>query len=707
MAYTVSQDFKTAIKDGITPQKIALVFSDLYFTDEDIEQNGVNISETFCTDEHLSFGACPSAVLSFGVIAKSLLSGYEFGDCSVYIGVQTSTASFTMPAGTNAYVVIGANVWTATASGVFVDGARISSGKFNSLLYYGNDLYAFGSTFSLKINPSDNSFVTYLPHKFMAQKMLTPHSIAVITSGGVITGASVWGVDALIGYEFCPMGVYMVEKPKKTVGEVVTIQDAYDRMKLFDVDATEFLSSLTYPKTLSQIYVALCNYIGIGYVSDTFPYSTVSYANSPFSDASCSCREILSWIAERARKVARFDRTGRLDLVWVGSSVTESLTTSDIGMDDYDCSEYHTEEVTGVLLKSTSGTSLSFGSMDNPYSIMGNPFISTITNSDLADYEAIPTYIPMSLRVIEADPSVDVGDMLSVADLADAYQVLADIYGNVWSVGVGDPEFRLHAKEDGTLYAKSDNHAIGQYRQEHEVLSVSSDQFQIPLMERTITYIGHCSATYESTGERWREVDTDMNVQYNANVAPVSQMDVFNRLTNGGQDQGIYIENGKIYINGEYIRANSINADLIYGGTLSGAEINIGSGSFKVDSDGNVTITKGTININLVGSGYIYQPYIHGTAVDGSYTYDTQISPGSFAVSNDFSTSGYYSSGTIQAGAMSVSVTQSGTTTIATASGMGQFSVIIGGRTRILLDPNSGLSFYNANGTLTKNYPVS
>ena len=702
MAYAVSQDFKTKIKDGITPQKIALVFSDLYFTDEDIEQNGVSISETFSTDEHLSFGACPSAVLSFGVIAKSLLSGYEFGDCSAYIGVQTSTASFTMPSGTNAYVVIGANVWTATASGVFVNGARISSGKFNSLLYDGTDLYAFGSTFSLKINPSDNSFVTYLPHKFMAQKMLTPHSIAVITSGGVITGASVWTSDSLIGYEFCPMGVFEVEKPKKTVGEVVTIQDAYDHMKWFDVDATEFLGSLTYPKTLSQIYVALCNYIGVPYASATFPYSTVSYANSPFSDTSCTCRDILSWIAERARKVAKFDRIGRLSLEWVGSAVAESLTTSDIGMDDYDCSEYHTEAVTGVLLKSTSGTSLSFGSMDNPYSVMGNPFISTITNSDLADYEAIPTYIPMALRVIEADPSVDVGDMLSVADLADAYQMLADIYGNVWAVEVGDPEFRLHAQEDGTLYAKSNNHAIGQYHREHEVLAVPADQFQIPLMERTLTYIGHCSATYESTGERWREVDASDNVAYNANVAPVTQMDVFNRLTNGGETQGIYIDNGKIYINGEYIRANSINADLIYGGTLSGAEINIGSGSFKVDSDGNVTIEKGTININLVGAGYIYQSYISGTAVDGNYTYSTEIFPGGFSVSNDFLVDGIYSSASLQAGSMSVSNTVNSVTTITALSGMGQISVIKGGKTRLLIDPDVGIRFYNSSGTLTR-----
>ena len=367
---------------------------------------------------------------------------------------------------------------------------------------------------------------------------------------------------------------------------------------------------------------------------------------------------------------------------------------------------------------------------------MGNPFISTITNSDLADYEAIPTYIPMSLRVIEADPSVEVGDMLSVADLADAYQVLADIYGNVWSVGVGTPEFRLHAKEDGTLYAKSDNHAIGQYRQEYEALSVSSDQFQIPLMERTITYIGHCSATYESTGERWREVDTDMNVQYNANVAPVSQMDVFNRLTNGGQDQGIYIDDGKIYINGEYIRANSINADLIYGGTLSGAEINIGSGAFTVDENGDVGITKGSINLqspgafnNLITVFYDYEGTSETSKSEG------RVRPYGFAAvrqayrKSDGVQIGYQSCvvGTEQINMWDGTNEDDATLVLQLWGGMsgGSNGLVIrrddhsavlsltqyglniydsAGVARVSLS-DLGLRFYNSSGTLTKSYP--
>ncbi|MDU7031805.1 MAG: tail fiber domain-containing protein [Clostridiales bacterium] len=41
----------------------------------------------------------------------------------------------------------------------------------------------------------------------------------------------------------------------------------------------------------------------------------------------------------------------------------------------------------------------------------------------------------------------------------------------------------------------------------------------------------------------------------------LTQKNVFDKLTNNGSLQGIYMEGGKLYINGEYIKANSIDAD--------------------------------------------------------------------------------------------------------------------------------------------------
>ena len=48
----------------------------------------------------------------------------------------------------------------------------------------------------------------------------------------------------------------------------------------------------------------------------------------------------------------------------------------------------------------------------------------------------------------------------------------------------------------------------------------------------------------------------------------LTQQEIFNRLTNGGAEQGIYLENGKLYINGAYLKTGTLDADLIRTGTL-------------------------------------------------------------------------------------------------------------------------------------------
>ena len=46
-------------------------------------------------------------------------------------------------------------------------------------------------------------------------------------------------------------------------------------------------------------------------------------------------------------------------------------------------------------------------------------------------------------------------------------------------------------------------------------------------------------------------------------VSAQTQLDIFNKLTNNGKTQGIYLSNGLIYINGEFIKAGTVQADKI------------------------------------------------------------------------------------------------------------------------------------------------
>lgn len=79
----------------------------------------------------------------------------------------------------------------------------------------------------------------------------------------------------------------------------------------------------------------------------------------------------------------------------------------------------------------------------------------------------------------------------------------------------------------------------------------------------------------------------------------LSQQDIFNTLTNNGVTQGIYLQDGKIYINGEYLKANSISASSIKVGDYTNFVTLENNAIFTGSSGG---ITQGFEVCNISGS---------------------------------------------------------------------------------------------------------
>lgn len=71
-----------------------------------------------------------------------------------------------------------------------------------------------------------------------------------------------------------------------------------------------------------------------------------------------------------------------------------------------------------------------------------------------------------------------------------------------------------------------------------------------------------------------------------AAVNAQTQLSIFNKLTNNGATQGIYLYNNLLYLNGAYLKANSVSADVIYGGSLTLGGANNVNGRLYV-KDGN------------------------------------------------------------------------------------------------------------------------
>lgn len=88
----------------------------------------------------------------------------------------------------------------------------------------------------------------------------------------------------------------------------------------------------------------------------------------------------------------------------------------------------------------------------------------------------------------------------------------------------------------------------------------------------------------------------------------LTQEDIFNRLTNNGASQGMFIEDGNVYFNATYIKSGEINSDLIKTGKISSKDggvyfdldnsvIHTTDGQYVTTLDKNSIIVKSSDNI--------------------------------------------------------------------------------------------------------------
>lgn len=89
---------------------------------------------------------------------------------------------------------------------------------------------------------------------------------------------------------------------------------------------------------------------------------------------------------------------------------------------------------------------------------------------------------------------------------------------------------------------------------------------------------------FSGTDGTWQELDTGKIVNFET---------VFNALTDNGKQEGIYMQNGHLYINASYIKSGQISADLI---NLKNINVTNSSGTstFAIDNYGNVTLRPNT-----------------------------------------------------------------------------------------------------------------
>ena len=601
--FAPSNDFHEKIKDpSVYPQNLVLQFADGYLSanDGDIEQGGVEFEDYFCTEDDLVYGECPSALMRASLInVDKILRSMQWGECNAYIGYRYSSIDNTLPDGVNSKTTVlksggGINFWTvyAKTDGLFVDSTEINSAECYSLVNdYGNKtVYAFGDGYAYKIVFAlDNTYTatSILSPRYMNEKMRFPKSVIWNGSGAsdIFSVTTEQGGKQELWY-YAPMGVFNVTKPKNLSGDVVDIDEAFDRMRLFDVDATDFLANMQsgYP-TGADIFdwvYEMCGFVGCPVDSATLSSIQTDFTAYTYTpNTSTTLRTILGYLAEAFGGVFRFSRTGVLELVKIGTDMVEEVGLDRIENSTLATAEFVTKTPNKIINKNLAGLTYVTGSGKNPYYILGNPFVqdnSHISLSDVAFYK----YCPLSCRVLEADPCVDMGDAVGVWLTDEEYSAFVDAYN------------RLLTDEDGLVYTQT------------------NVPVKTPLMHRILRWNGVCTADYEATGNETRLVPSELeSIDYNTNIANDTD-NIINRLLVGDLFAR-YIEATNFHLKGGTMSVEASSS------TDNRISLTFDNGSFKW----TVTInpTAFTQETEAIGAGVSTARY--GAGASWEYVWDS------------------------------------------------------------------------------------
>ena len=368
---------------------------------------------------------------------------------------------------------------------------------------------------------------------------------------------------------YIPCGYFTSDTQPRTL-DTITIS-ALDRMTRFDkeVDAT----ALTFPMTVSSLVGAVCTLCNVPFSQavSTLPNASFSIAALPETVQSMTYRNLIQWCAGIMGTNAWIDWSGSLRFSWYGeatgyTTTIENRFNSDLYEDDI--------AITGVQYTNTQGTTIVSGTADYALDMTGNYLaVSGIAEIMGNINTAINgfTYRPFSATVINAPYLWPMdGITFTDADDNDHATILTNVNFNMSSTVL---------KGNGETAQTNLGASPGALTNEQAFLVEKAKQAAIDDVDESLT-----------------------------------QQDIFNRLTDNGQLQGLYMRNGELYVNGTYIR----------GGTLVLGGLNNVNGLLQIlDASGNVVV-QGNNDGLQISNGSISFPSSSGTV-----NINTESIPGS------------------------------------------------------------------------------
>ena len=417
-------------------QNLVVKFTDFYLSakDGDFTTDLVTISSETGEGEDISIGNAPAKVLTATMLnPDGAMDALTWGDGSVYIGVETASASAdtystypvfvyggTVRCGLNASGNMVRNSSTSTLGGTPV--AVITNSNGSDILYITTTkIGRYNGGFSTITTPTAEQ--AYLAAKFRAM----PHSVGVqLDANGLPSVYNSVAEGTKQTFSYVPMGVFDfsgVDAFGITFGV-----EAYDKMTVFDADATEWWNSIDFTagKQLQTLAGEVVSHYGLTLATlpGTAVNKTVSWTTNPITSYAVTGRDLLKWLAEAMGCNVRMGRTGTVEFWTFSSTAVASITPDTIVSSTRVVGRKSVPAVTQTVCYNVLGagyTATGSTTTGTTYYVVANPFIDpsgslASLNAIHSVVTAIPAYYPITIAVSCADARWDAGDFVTITD---------------------------------------------------------------------------------------------------------------------------------------------------------------------------------------------------------------------------------------------------------------------------------------------------
>ena len=475
-------------------QNAVIAFSDFYLSaaDGDLTTDGLSISTQTGEATDITIGNAPSAVLNATMLnPNGLMETLTWGDGTVYIGAQTASAAADTYSSLPCHVYVNSIHYGINSSGNARRGsttytlggaplAVIANSTGTDVLFITDTkIGRYNGSFSVVTTPT-------AAQSFMAAKFTDtdePIGIALNANGCPAVFNNV-KANTKVTFDYVPMGIFDFSNVD-AFGSVFTVE-AYDKMTVFDADATDWINNLSFTggKTVPQIIDALiATKFGMGYVIDGNAVNTgiITWSVNPVTSYSVTYRQLIRWLAEAMACNARMGRDGRVEFYCFDSTSVGTVTPHTIVNGSRTKYRYSVPAITEAVCYNALGAGYASGTAGSTYYVVGNPFVDpsldiTILDNILGRVDDIPTYYPTTINVACSDPHIDAGDFITVED-----------------------------RDGNTTYL-------------------------VPIMHQTLYWSGMCKAEFTATGNQVRAIPSSMESSDLASVVDSNPVSVINKI---------------------------------------------------------------------------------------------------------------------------------------------------------------------------------